>query len=79
VPTLVGIDIPHVLKAEVIGDLSGRQEGVEAEVAGQEGKAVEGDRVELRLIGDSLVDGVAFRVVATLRPLQSEGVRRSHV
>jgi hypothetical protein len=38
VPTLSGIDVAHVLESEVVGDLPGRQEGVEAEAAGQEGR-----------------------------------------
>ena len=28
VPALLGVDVPHVLEAEVVGDLAGRQEGV---------------------------------------------------
>ena len=28
VPALLGVDVAHVLKAEVVGDLAGRQEGV---------------------------------------------------
>jgi len=60
VPAPSGVDVPHVLEAEVVGDLPGREEGVEAEVAGQEGQAVEGDGVELRAIRDRLFDRVAF-------------------
>ena len=50
VPALIGVDVAHVLKAEIVGDLAGRQEGVQAEVAREEGQAVEGDRVELCLV-----------------------------
>jgi hypothetical protein len=49
------------------------EEGVEAEVACQEGKAVERDRVELRLIGNRLLDRVPFRVVAKLGFLKGKG------
>jgi hypothetical protein len=50
------VDAPHVLEAEVVGDFSGRQKGIVTKLACQERKTVEGDRVELRPIGQSLLD-----------------------
>jgi len=78
-PPFPGIDVPHVLKAEIVGDFTWGQKGVRSEIACQESEPVESDSVELRLIGHSLFDRVPFRVIARLLSALGIGLGRPSV
>jgi alkyl hydroperoxide reductase subunit F len=58
VTELGGVVVAQVLEAGVVGDLARGQEGLCADAAGEEGQAVEGDGVALRLVRDRLRDRV---------------------
>ena len=62
-PALCSVNIAHVLKAEIVGHLSGRQKGVAGEITGQKGEAVKRDGMQLGLVGDGLFNRVTLRIV----------------
>ena len=56
------VHVAHVLEAEKVRHLAGRQKRVAVEIAGEKSEAVEGDGVQLRAVRGGLGDGIAVRV-----------------
>jgi hypothetical protein len=71
------VHIPHILEAEEIRHLSGREEGVRPVAAGEEREAGERDGGKLRLVGQRLIGGIAAALTRLRRSCRSAfGFRR---
>ena len=81
-PLLGSVDVAHVLKPEIIAHLARRDEGVGAEVAGEERQPAERNGAELCAVGGGLGQGVLlsatvrlWTVLAATRLLAGLGLR----
>ena len=53
-PTDLGVNVSHVLKAEVVGNFPRRQKRIKPKIARQIGQSIKSNRVQLRMIRDGL-------------------------